>query len=112
MRPLGAADGTGKPAHDRGAFIVWRVGHGPARLAGFGFFPSALEFLDVAVRAVTIEEIPVGLNARKNEIPGRLPEDRLPLLRVSIEQRLASPAVQARGKLPTEIDDVIEPVVE
>src|SRR5439155_26879993 len=62
--------------------------------------------------AVALEEIPVGLNARENEVLRRFPEDRLALFRVSVKQSLAAPAAQARRQLPAEIDDIVEAIVE
>src|SRR5262245_53108625 len=59
-----------------------------------------------------MEEIPIGLNARENEVFRRFPENRLPLFRVSVQQRPATPAVQTRGQLPAEIDNIVEPIVE
>src|SRR5579883_189616 len=112
MRPLGAAHAARRAPHDRGALIMRCVGHGPARLTGFGCFPSAFELCAVTLGAVTIEKIAVGLDARENEVPGGFPEDRSPLFGVRIKQRLAAPALEARRKLPAQVDDVIKTVVE
>src|SRR4029453_18297427 len=106
MRTDRAAQAPRRPPYDRRAFVVRCVGHRSRRRIGHGCFPSAFEFLAVALRAVAMEEIPVGLNARENEVLCGFPEDRLPLFRVSVQQCLAAPAVQARSKLPAEIDNI------
>src|SRR5262245_42712810 len=112
MRPDRAARASRWPPHDRRAFIVRRVGHRSRWRRGHGFLPRALEFIAVALRAITIEEIPVGLNAREDEVLCRFPEDRSPLFRVGIQQRVTAPAVQAGGELPPKIDNIVEAVVE
>src|SRR5262249_57238111 len=75
-------------------------------------FPGLLELGAIAVGAVAAEEFLVALDAGLDEIFRCLLEDRAALVGVGFEQRLAAPAVELRGKLPTEIDDVVEAVVE
>src|SRR5439155_14780934 len=46
------------------------------------------------------------------EILRDLLEDRLALVAVGLQQRVAAPAVQLRGQLPAEIDRILQSVVE
>src|SRR5262245_2095304 len=58
------------------------------------------------------EKIPIGPDTPKDEILGSLLENRLPLLSIGLQQGIAAPAIDARGKLPAKIGNVVEPVVE
>jgi hypothetical protein len=74
--------------------------------------PGPLEFVAVALGVVALEEFPVAADAGFDEVFRGLLENRPPLFAVGRKQRLAAPAVERRSKLPAEIDDVIEPVIE
>jgi len=74
--------------------------------------PGALEFRLVVIRAVARQEHRVALDAGLDEILRGFLEDRMPLFGIGLQQCVAAPAVEFRGKLPAQIGDVIESVVE
>src|SRR6516165_10917098 len=76
------------------------------------FLPGALEFDPIAVRIKTGEELLVSADARLDKVFRRLLEDRAALLGIGLQQRVVAPALELGGELPTEIDRVVEPVVE
>src|SRR5438105_1800653 len=83
------------------------------RRTGIGMFLPCSRKLDrIALRAVTAQEFAVATDAGFDEILRGLLENRPPLFAIACEQRLAAPTVERRRKLPTEIDDIVEPIVE
>src|SRR5690348_7980924 len=74
--------------------------------------PGRLELRLVARRVVAAQKRAIVADAGGDEILGHLLKDRPPLVAVGLQQRFAAPAVKLRGELPSEIDRVLQAVVE
>ncbi len=112
VRAVRAAHAARRTEHDRRAFVVRLVSCDARRRAIGMLVPGALELGAIALRAVALEEFLVLADIGLDEILRGLLEDRPPFLGVGVEQRRATPALEAGGDLPTQIGDVVEPVVE
>src|SRR5262249_49193072 len=78
----------------------------------FARLPRRFEFPHVALWTITPEKIGVAPDPRRDEIVRRLPKDRSPLHAVALQQSVCAPALQPRRQLPSQVDDVLQPVVE
>src|SRR5579884_505725 len=112
MAAVGAADAARRTEHDGRAFVMRLVGQNARRGAVGVFLPGPLEFGAVLLRAVAIEEVLILPDAGLDEVFGRLLEDGMALFGIGRKQRLAAPALEHGGKLPAEIDHVVEAVIE
>src|ERR1700736_6701377 len=112
VRATGAAHAARRAADARRSFVMRLVGQN-IRRTGIGMFlPCSRKFYQIALRAVAAEEFAVAADAGLDEVFRSLLENRPPLLAVAREQRRAAPTVERRRKFPTEIDDIVEPIVE
>src|SRR5215471_14598873 len=112
VRTAGAARPARRAEHDRRALVMRLVSQNIGRAEIDVFLPGLLKFGPIALRAIAAQKFPIAADAGFDEIFRGLLEDRPPLFAVSREQRIAAPAVELRRKLPAEIDDIVEPVVE
>src|SRR5712692_8941286 len=112
VRATGAAYTARLAAHDRRSFVMRLVSQ-DVRRTGIGMFlPGPRKLSRIALRVVAAQEFAVAADAGLDEVFRSLLENRPPLLAIACEQRLAAPTVERRRKLPTEIDDIVEPIVD
>src|SRR5262245_34183734 len=112
VRAVSGAHAVGRAEYHRRTLVVRLIAEHARGGGVLVLLPGLLEFLPIALRAVAVEEIPVGVDARGDEIFRRVMEDRTPLFGVRAQQRVAAPAVEPGGELPSEIGRVVEPAVE
>src|SRR5262245_3914445 len=104
---------TARRTEDNRRALVMRLVGGDARRRVIGMFiPGALEFGAVALWAILLEEFAIIADMALDRVVRELLEHRPTLVRIAIQQRSATPAVQRRGDLPAEIGNIIEPIVE
>src|SRR5215469_10694278 len=112
MRAVRAGGAAGWPEYDRRAFVVRLVGQ-HARCRGIGvLLPGLLECGEIALGAIADHEFLVAPDAGLDEVFGGLLEDRPPLQRIAVQQRIAAEAFESCRELPAEIDHVIEAVIK
>src|SRR6202022_5175628 len=112
MRAVGAGGAARRAEAPRCAFIVRLVSQDALAGAEFARLPSPLERIPVALRTVALQELAVRPDPPCNEILARLPKDRPALIAVGSQQCVASPPLQLRRQLPSQIGHIFKPVVQ
>src|SRR6185312_12840143 len=94
VRAVRRVDATGRPEHDRRALVVRLVLLEAGADVGLARLPGRLELEAVFVRVVAVEKGGIALDARGDEVVGRLPEYRPALARVAFEERVGAPSLK------------------
>src|SRR3954451_10865489 len=100
MHAMRARDAAGRPRDHGRALVVRLIGLGAIADVALARFPGPLEIGAIAVRIVTIEELLVARDPRRDEFLCDFVEDRPAFFVIGVEQRIAAPALQPRGELP------------
>src|SRR5579875_1349468 len=107
---------TGLPArravYDRRAFIIGLVRQLILAVAFDPRRPGRPKFELVLLGTIALEPASIGFDPRGDDFLTRLFENRLALLAVGGEERVAAPALEHGRQLPPEIHRVFEPAVQ
>src|SRR5690348_5605281 len=107
-----AVDAAARADDDGRAFVIGLIFMERCAGARLALAPSGFESGAVALGAVALEELAIGLDAVGDEIAAGLLEDRAAFVAVGVEQRLAAPALKPRRQLPAEIGCILEAAIE